>query len=167
MHPSPEKKFWCAKKISIFLCLKFTSRNPSSVIHAIFPYRSSKVVVWEILDFLRILNCEFHASGEVFWVDLDEFPVPVVIFSSSDGSDPNHNGRVYSLFIEKGTGQAPFSTPRGQIAAELSFLRFWEKVMTHWGRKFVGWSLSLHWFRLPHFTLQMTRWCASFLFHRS
>ncbi|CAK9024116.1 Methyltransf_25 domain-containing protein [Durusdinium trenchii] len=58
---------------------------------------------------------------EVYWIE----ELPVVIFSSSDGSDPNDNGRIYSIFVEPGS-EVPQEDrkPKHVIAADLDFSRY-------------------------------------------
>lgn len=58
---------------------------------------------------------------EVFWMH----GIPLVVFSSSDGSDPNTNGRIYGIRPQMGTGQTvePDHGVKVATAADLEFTR--------------------------------------------
>lgn len=60
---------------------------------------------------------------EVFWLE-SALDAPAVIFSSSDGSDPNKNGRKYSILVQKGTGIPSKEKKNRPIAADIDWSRY-------------------------------------------
>ena len=62
-------------------------------------------------------------DAEVFWLE-SALDAPAVIFSSSDGSDPNKNGRKYSILVQKGTGIPSKEKKNRPIAADIDWSRY-------------------------------------------